>query len=119
MQANEMLKHRDKIIETFRDGSFLSEHLKKSDDAPYDYVLKQAKKFIQKIKSMSENIDLSLFNEFLELSPVDYAKYLINLKNTKENKEFVTEAKKRISDLKYTIRNMSEKEKKIKTRMRH
>ena len=63
---------------------------------------------------MSENIDLSLFNEFLELSPVDYAKYLINLKNTKENKEFVTEAKKRISDLKYTIRNMSEKEKKNK-----
>ena len=42
---------------------------------------------------MSENIDLSLFNEFLELSLVDYGNYFINLKNTEENKEFVTEAK--------------------------
>ena len=52
---------------------------------------------------MSENIDLSLFNEFLELSPVDYAKYLINLKNTKENKEFVTEAKKK--NIRFKIHN--------------
>ena len=39
----------------------------------------------------------------------NYAKYLINLKDTEENKEFVTEAKNTISDLKNTIRNMSEK----------
>ena len=40
MQANDMLEYRDKIIETFKDGTFLSEHLKKSDNAAYDYVLK-------------------------------------------------------------------------------
>ena len=28
MQANDMLKYRNKIIEAFRDGTFLSEHLK-------------------------------------------------------------------------------------------
>ena len=112
MKVNDMLEYRDKIIEAFRDGTFSSEHLKKSDDAAYDYVLKGVTKFIQKIKSMSENINLSLYCEFFQSSPVDYAKYLINLRNTKENKEFVTEAENRISDLKDTIRNMNEKEKK-------
>ena len=29
MQANDMLEYRNKIIETFRDGIFSSEHLKK------------------------------------------------------------------------------------------
>ena len=61
MQANDMLEYRDKIIEAFRDGTFSSEHLKKSDDAAYDYVLKDVNNFIQKIESMSENINLSLF----------------------------------------------------------
>ena len=28
MQANDILQYRDKIIEAFRDGTFLSEHLK-------------------------------------------------------------------------------------------
>ena len=28
MQANDILEYRDKIIEAFRDGTFLSEHLK-------------------------------------------------------------------------------------------
>ena len=44
---------------------------KKSDDAAYDYVLKEVTKFIKKIESMAENINLSLFSEFFELSPVD------------------------------------------------
>ena len=33
MQANYFLECRDKIIDAFKDGIFLSEHLKKSDDA--------------------------------------------------------------------------------------
>ena len=37
---------------------------------------------------------------FFESLPVDYAKYLINLKNTEENKKVVTKAENRISDLK-------------------
>ena len=100
MLANDMLEYRNKIIEAFRDGTFSSEHLKNSDDDAYDYVLKKVTKFIRKIKSMSENINLSLLREFFQFSPVDYAKDLINLKNTKENKEFATEAEIIISDLK-------------------
>ena len=42
---------------------------------------------ILKIESMSENINLSLFEEFFESSsPADYAKNLINTKNLNENK---------------------------------
>ena len=63
-------------------------------------MLKEVSKFINKIESMAENINLSLFNEFFESLPVDYAKYLINLKNTEENKKVVTKAENRISDLK-------------------
>ena len=48
------------------DGTFSSEHLKKSGDAAHDYVLKGVEKFIQKIKSMAENINLSLFKDFFE-----------------------------------------------------
>ena len=49
MQANDLLEYRDKIIKAFKDGSFLSKHLKKSDDAAYNYVLKDVNKFIKKI----------------------------------------------------------------------
>ena len=101
-----------KLLRHLQTVLFLSEHLKKWDDAAHDDVLKDVSKFIKKIESMTENINLSLFCEFFELSPVDYAKHLINLKNTEENKEFGTEAENRISDLKDTIRNMNEKEKK-------
>ena len=52
----------------------LLRHSKNSDDATYDYVLKDVSKFIKKIESMTKNINLSLLNEFFELSPVDYAK---------------------------------------------
>ena len=50
IQANDLLKYKDKIIDVFKDGTFSSEHLKKSDAAAYDYVLKDINNFIQKIK---------------------------------------------------------------------
>ena len=65
MQANDLLKYGDKIIQAFRDGTFLSEHLKKTDNAAYNYVLKDINSFIQEIKSMEEKIDLILFEDFL------------------------------------------------------
>ena len=87
MQANEMLEYRDKIIDAFKNGIFLSEYLKKSDDAGYNYVLKYVKDFIQEIKSMEEKINLSLFEDVLEsLSPAYYAKMLINTKDLDKNK---------------------------------
>ena len=50
MQANDLVDNRDKIIKAFKDGTFLSEHLKELDNAAYDYVLKNVNKFIEKIK---------------------------------------------------------------------
>ena len=122
MQSNSLLEYRDKIIDAFKNGTFLSEHFKKkSDDAANNYVLKVVKKsnlcvrFIEEIKSMEEKINLSLFEEFFELSsPASYAKMLINIKNWNENKENVDEIKNRISDLEDRIKRMSEKEKKDK-----
>ena len=38
MQANYLLEYRGKIIKAFKDDTFLSEHLKTSDDATYNYV---------------------------------------------------------------------------------
>ena len=112
MQTNDLLKYRDKIIEAFKDGNFSSEHLKKSDAATYGYVLESVEKFIRKIKSMAENINLSLFNEFFESpSPANHAKELINTRNPDENKEIVTNIKNMILDLKDRIKERSEKEK--------
>ena len=113
MQANDLLKYRDKIIEAFRDYTFSSEHLKKSVDAAYDYVLKDINNFIRKIKSMEEKINLSLSGDFFESSsPADYAKMLINIKNPEESKEIVAEIKDRISNLKGRIKEISEMKKK-------
>ena len=39
MQANDLFQYRDKIIDAFKNGIFLSEHLKTSDDAAHDHVL--------------------------------------------------------------------------------
>ena len=50
MQANDLFEYMDKIIDAFKDGTFLSEHLKKSDAAAYDYVSKDVNDFIQEIK---------------------------------------------------------------------
>ena len=99
---------------------FLSKHLKKSDDVTHDHVLKNVNKFIKEIKSMEEKINSSLFEEFLESSsPANYTKILINTKNADENKESVEETENRIADINDKIEKMSEKEKKIKMRMRY
>ena len=71
-----------------------------SDDAAHGYVLKDVNDFIQEIESMSENLYPNLFNKFFELSPVDYVKEIINIKNAVENKENVPVIKNRISGLK-------------------
>ena len=54
MQVNDLLEYRDKIIKAFKDGTFLSEHLKKLDDAAYNYTLKDVNKFIEEIKLMEK-----------------------------------------------------------------
>ena len=48
-------------MKAFKDGTFLSEYLKKSDIVAHNYVLEDVKDFIQEIKSMEEKINLSLF----------------------------------------------------------
>ena len=73
-------------------------------------MLKDVKNFIQKIKSMEEKINLSLFEEIFESpSPADYAQLLININNSDKNKEIIAEIKNRTSDLKDRIIEMSEK----------
>ena len=49
-----MLEYGDEIIDAFRDGTFSSEHLQKSEDAAYDQVLEDVNNFIQKIESKAE-----------------------------------------------------------------
>ena len=96
MHANELLKCRDKIIKAFKDDIFSSEHLKKPNDAAYNYMLENVNYFIEEIKSMKKKINLSLLEDFFKSSsPADYAKMLIN------------------ADLKDRIEKM------IKMRMRH
>ena len=60
-----MLECGDKIIDAFKNGTFSSEHLKKSDDAAHDHVLEDVNKFIQKIESIAEKTNLGLFEDFL------------------------------------------------------
>ena len=87
---------------------------KKVDDAGYNYVLKDVKDFIQETESMSEKINLSLFEDVLESSsPADYAKKLINT-SSDENKQIVEQIKYRISNSKDRMKEMHEKEKKYK-----
>ena len=63
-QANDLLVYRAIIINAFKDETFPSKHLKKSDNAAYSYVLKDVNKFIEKIKLMEEKFNLGLFEEF-------------------------------------------------------
>ena len=63
---------------------------------------------------MLENTYPSLFNEFFELSPADYAKMLIDIKNTDKNIEMVAEIKDRISALKDRIKKKNERNRKKK-----
>ena len=79
-------------------------------------MLKDVENFFQKIESMVENINLSLFKDFFESSsPADYVKRLVNVKDPNENKQIVAEIKNRISDLKDRIKAMSKKEQKSKS----
>ena len=55
MQASDLFEYRDKIINAFKDVTFLSERVK-SHDAAYDFVLKDLNDFIQEIKLMEEKI---------------------------------------------------------------
>ena len=115
MHANELSKSRNKIVKAFKDDIFPSEHLKKSDDAAYDFTLKNINEFIQEIRPIEEKVNLSLFEDFFQSSSTaEYAKMLINIKNEDENKEYVEEIKDRISDLNDRIKQMSDNEKKIK-----
>ena len=78
-------------------------------------MLRIVDRFTEKIKSMEEKINLSLFEEFFELSsPANYAKMLINTQNRDENKKKLEEIENRISDLKDRIERISEKGKKDK-----
>ena len=75
MQGNDLLEYRDKGIDAFKHGTFLSEHLKKPDNTVYDYVLKDVDDFIQEIKSLEEKINFILSeNIFESSSPAEYAK---------------------------------------------
>ena len=68
-------------------------------------MLEDVNSFVQKIESMAEKINLSLFEDFFESSsPVDYAKTFINTKIPDKNKESVVEIKDRLSDLKDKIK---------------
>ena len=95
-----LLEYRNKIINAFKYGTFLSEYLKKKQIMLNINVLKNVDNFAQEIESMSKKIDLSLFKDFFESSsPADYVKMLINT-SPNENKKVVAEIKDRISDLK-------------------
>ena len=114
MQVNDLLEYRDKIIDEFKDGTFSSEHLRKSDAAASDYVLIDVNDFVQEIKSMEEKNNLSFFEDFFESSsPVYYTKKLINIENSEELKKIVAEIEDRMSNLKDRIKEMSETEKNI------
>ena len=54
MQAKDLLKYGNKIIDVFKDGTFMYNHLKESDDAAYDYALKYVNNSIEEIQSMEE-----------------------------------------------------------------
>ena len=87
MQANDLLEYRNKIINAFKNNIFLSEYLKKLDDAGYNYVLKDVENFIQEIKSMEEKINLGLFEDFLNHHhQLIMQKYLLILVQVKTKK---------------------------------
>ena len=96
MQANHLSEYRNKIIDAFKNGTFLSKYLKKIRYAAYDYLFKDVNNFIQEIKLMEEKINLSFFEDYFGFSsPADYAKMFINT-SPDENKKNVAEAKDNI-----------------------
>ena len=86
VHANDMLEYRDKIIDAFKNGTFSSEHLKKSGHAAHDHVLEDVNNFVQKTESIAEKINLDLFEDFFESSSLpNCEKTLININNPDEN----------------------------------
>ena len=85
--------------------------MKKTDDAAYDYVLKDVKSVIQEIKFIEEKINLSLLKDAFGLSsPANYAKMAINT-SPDENKNCSRDKRQNIR-FKRQNKNMSETEKK-------
>ena len=82
MQANELLEYRNKIIDAFK-MVFFCLNIKKTDNAGYNYVLKDVKDFIQEIESMSEKIDLSLKNHHHQLIRQKSLLILVQMKTKK------------------------------------
>ena len=86
VHANDMFEYRDKIIDAFKNGTFSSEHLKKSGDPAHDHVLEDVNNFVQKTESIAEKINLDLFEDFFESSSLpNCEKTLININNPDEN----------------------------------
>ena len=82
-----------------------------TDDAAYDYVLKDVKNVIQEIKFTEEKINLSLFKDVFGLSsPANYAKMAINT-SPDENKNWSRDKRQNIR-FKRQNKNMNETEKK-------
>ena len=75
---------------------FLSEHLKKSNNAAYNHCWKMQRILLRKL-NQCQKINLTLFQDFVESSsPADYAKMLINTEDPDKSKEFVAEIKNNI-----------------------
>ena len=49
MHVNDMLEYGDKIIDAFKDGTFFSEHLKKSNNAAYNHCWKMQRILFRKL----------------------------------------------------------------------
>ena len=109
-----MLECGDKIIDAFKNGTFSSEHFKKSDDAAHDHVLEDVNNFIQKIESIAEKTNLGLFQDFLNHYHQLIMQKLLLILRIQMKKKIVAQMKDRISNLKDRIKEMSETEKKQK-----
>ena len=56
MQANNLLEYRKKIIDAFKDGTFLSEHLRELDNAAYDFMLNYVKEPFKKLNRWKKKL---------------------------------------------------------------
>ena len=56
MQANNLLEYRKEIIDAFKDGTFLSEHLRELDNAAYDFMLNYVKEHFKKLNRWKKKL---------------------------------------------------------------
>ena len=56
MQGNDLLEYRSKIIDAFKDGTFLSENLKELDNAAYDFMLNYVKEHFKKLNRLKKKL---------------------------------------------------------------